>query len=234
MGDNNKNYLILGHGLLGKEIFKQTGWDFISREKDNFDFLDLSSYKKLISDYDTIINCIAYCNTYDKSKENHWNVNYKAVVQLVDHLSSKNKKLIHIGTDQLYTFSVSNASEDDVPVHANNWYSYCKNIADAYVQLKMKNYLIFRGSHKEKPFQYDKGMVDMIGNFDYVDVIAKLIIKLIEKNEVGVFNIGTEEKSAYDLGIKTKKDLEKFHGRFFDNQPLDLTMNLKKLKSKLD
>ena len=73
-----------------------------------------------------------------------------------------------------------------------------------------------------------------MGNFDYVDVIAKLMIKLIEKNEVGVFNIGTEEKSAYDLGVKTKKDLEKFHGRFFDNQPLDLTMNLKKLKSKLD
>ena len=93
MGDNNKNYLILGYGLLGREIFKQTGWDFISREKDNFDFLDLSSYKKLISDYDTIINCIAYCNTYDKSRENHWNVNYKAVVQLVDHLSRKNKNL---------------------------------------------------------------------------------------------------------------------------------------------
>ena len=73
-------------------------------------------------------------------------------------------------------------------------------------------------------------MADQMGNFDYVDVIAKLMIKLIEKNEVGVFNIGTEEKSAYDLGIKTKKDLEKFHGRFFDNQPLDLTMNLKKLK----
>ena len=36
-------------------------------------------------------------------------------------------------------------------------------------------------------------MVDQMGNFDYVDVIAKLMIKLIEKNEVGVFNIAGEE-----------------------------------------
>ena len=223
MGDNNKNYLILGYGLLGREIFKQTGWDFISREKDNFDFLDLSSYKKLISDYDTIINCIAYCNTYDKSKENHWNVNYKAVVQLVDHLSRRTKNLfilvpinfIHILYPMLQRMMFKYIQIIGIAI--------AKNVADAYIQLKMKNYLIFRGTHKEKPFQYDKGMVDQMGNFDYVDVIAKLMIKLIEKNEVGVFNIGTEEKLHMILKLKTKKDLEKFHGRFFDNQPLDLT-----------
>jgi dTDP-4-dehydrorhamnose reductase len=38
--------LVLGYGLLGSEIVKQTNWDFISREKDNIDFTNLESYVK--------------------------------------------------------------------------------------------------------------------------------------------------------------------------------------------
>ena len=30
--------LIIGDGLLGSEIIKQTGWDYISRKKDQIDF----------------------------------------------------------------------------------------------------------------------------------------------------------------------------------------------------
>ena len=32
-----KKILILGDGLLAKELIKQTGWDYISRKKDGFD-----------------------------------------------------------------------------------------------------------------------------------------------------------------------------------------------------
>jgi hypothetical protein len=32
------NILILGDGLLGSELIKQTGWDYISRKKNGFDF----------------------------------------------------------------------------------------------------------------------------------------------------------------------------------------------------
>ena len=33
------------------------------------------------------------------------------------------------------------ASENDIPIHGNNWYSYTKLLADAYIELKSKNYL---------------------------------------------------------------------------------------------
>ena len=39
--------LILGDGILGSEIAQQTGWDYISRKKDNFDIIDKSTYYKL-------------------------------------------------------------------------------------------------------------------------------------------------------------------------------------------
>ena len=94
-----KSKLILGDGLLGTELAKQTGWDFISRKKDGIDFTDFTSYREYIKDYDEIINCIAYTNTYDTEKDTHWNVNYKSVADLVTLCNILDKKLIHISTD---------------------------------------------------------------------------------------------------------------------------------------
>ena len=54
--------LVLGDGLLGTEIIKQTGWDYISRKKDKFD-ITISSFNCLLG-YDAVINCIAYTDTY--------------------------------------------------------------------------------------------------------------------------------------------------------------------------
>jgi hypothetical protein len=39
------NVLVLGDGLLGSEIVKQTGWNFISRKKDEFDIFNIDSQK---------------------------------------------------------------------------------------------------------------------------------------------------------------------------------------------
>ena len=36
--------LILGDGLLGSELAKQSGYDIISRKKDGFDITDKSTY----------------------------------------------------------------------------------------------------------------------------------------------------------------------------------------------
>ena len=44
-----------------------------------------------------------------------------------------NKKLLQFSSDYVYGNSVSNASEEDVPVHAKTWYSYSKLISDAYL-----------------------------------------------------------------------------------------------------
>jgi dTDP-4-dehydrorhamnose reductase len=76
-------------------------WDYISRKKDGIDFVNLDSYSHLLNSYDTVINCIADTNTYDPRRENHWDVNFKGVVNLVDFCRERDKKLIHISTDYL-------------------------------------------------------------------------------------------------------------------------------------
>jgi dTDP-4-dehydrorhamnose reductase len=226
--------LVLGDGLLGSEIIKQTGWNFLSRKASNF---DIDKIAESIGDYniDVIINCIANTNTYSTDKDLHWKVNYVFVNDLIDYCNEKKIKLVHISTDYIYAGSVNNASENDVPVHCNNWYGYTKLLGDGLVQLKCEKYLICRCTHKPNPFPYDGGWIDQIGNFDYVDVISKLIIDLILKNGDGVFNVGTEVKTIYDLAIKTKPVNKIFTPAHVPkNQSMDLNKFTKKISENID
>ena len=191
--------IVLGDGLLGSEIIKQTNWEFVSRKKNGFNINDESTFSKL-SEYDIVVNCIANTDTYSIDKDSHWNTNYKSVYNLVNFCNLNNIKLVHIGTDYLFANNINkNATEEDVPVHSENWYSYTKLLGDGIIQLLSNNYLICRCTHKPYPFPFENAFVDRIGNFDYTHKIAELIIKLINANESGIYHVGTESKSIYDL-----------------------------------
>jgi len=232
--------VILGNGLLGSEIHKQTGWDIISRKENGFDitqpdmfmsyFIDLFDGVAVSKKYDVIVNCIANTNTYSTNKEEHWNVNYKGIADLVDFCNQWNIKLVHISTDYVYTNSIKEASENDIPIHGNNWYSYTKLLGDAYIELKSSNYLVCRGTHKPKPFPYDKAWIDQIGNFDYIDTMSNLIIQLIHSNSVGIFNIGTQIKSIFELASETTPVKVAFRP---SETPGNTTMNVNKLNDAL-
>jgi dTDP-4-dehydrorhamnose reductase len=219
--------LVLGDGLLGSEIIKQTNWDFISR-KTGF---DINNLDVIDNSYNVILNCIAHTDTYSKEKEKHWEVNCVFVKNLIEFCNQKNIKLVHISTDYVYTNSVEDASEDDVPVHCNNWYGYTKLLGDGLVQLLSDDFLLIRCTHKPTPFSYEKAWVNQVGNFDYVDIISNLIIESINKNLNGVYNIGTEKKTIFELGEKTKDVIPTYAP---DYVPKDTSMNIEKLIKSLN
>jgi dTDP-4-dehydrorhamnose reductase len=223
--------LILGNGLLGSEIIKQTNWDYLSRQKDDFDFCDIETYIEKISEYDTILNCVGYTDTYSQDKEKHREVNFKSVVDLADICQKEKKKLVHISTDYVYAHSDPYACENDMALISENWYTYYKLLADEYIMLKNETYLICRCSFKPKPFPYDIAWKNQIGNFDYVDIISKLIIKLINKNANGLYNVGTSEKTTYDLALITNKNVKMALKPFY--APENITMNTIKLQKEL-
>jgi dTDP-4-dehydrorhamnose reductase len=206
--------VVLGDGLLGSEIVKQTGWDYISRKKDNFDINDSISYSLFFiqnydgvafwKKYDVIINCIANTDTYSSDKEEMYNTNYKSVTLLSDFCKKEQIKLVHISTDYVYAGSISNATEKDLPIPSSNWYSYYKLLADEYISLTNHDHLICRCLFKEKPFRFEYAWTDQIGNFDYVDVISSLIIRLVKSEAIGIFNVGTELKTIFQLAKQTK------------------------------
>jgi dTDP-4-dehydrorhamnose reductase len=221
-----RKILILGDGILGTEIKKQTNWDIISRKKNNFDIRNYKKYSKFLKKYDVILNCIANTDTYSDERDGHWDVNFKYVEKLINYCNKNNKKLIHISTDYIYANSKQNASEEDVPCHIPTWYGYTKLLGDALVQLKSKKYLICRLSHKPKPFPYENAWIDVLTNCDYVDIIAKLVILLIEKNANGVYNVGTENKTIYELAMKTK-NVHPINSPIIT--PKNTTMNINKI-----
>lgn len=221
------NVLVLGDGRLGSEIVKQTGWEYISRKKDHFDVRDyyFTELAGIIDEIcpDVVVNCIGYTNTYDPNKKKHLDLNAKFVIYLTDFCAERNYKLVHISTDYIYANSKNNKSEDDIPVHQETWYSYSKLIADAYVQLISFNYLLVRCSFKPNPFPYEKAFTNVYGNFDYVDVIAKQIIELINEEQQGVWNIGTKYKSIVELAKQTVPDIPEWYSPTLPSIEMDLT-----------
>lgn len=218
--------VIMGDGLLGAELRWQTSYRHISRNKDGFDFTKPETYDYLLYNFDTVINCIANTDTYSDDKEAMMSVNYRAVIDLVDICNKLDKKLIHISTDYVYANNKPFASEEDIPLIFDNWYVYSKALADAYIQARCKNYLILRCSFKPRPFPWDMAWSDLIGNFDYVDTIAGLIIRLIDKGVTGLYNVGTKTKTMFDLALITNSSCtEGIH----DFPPYNISMSLNKL-----
>lgn len=200
------NRLVLGYGLLGKEIVRQTGWEYVDRSR-GFDITRNSAeWVHLFHGYDEIVNCVAHTDTYGKDKQPHWDTNYIGTQRLVGVCNYVGAKLIHVSSDYVFSNSFER-TESSVPVHACNWYSYTKLLADAHVESSCMKYLILRATHKPTPFPYDKAWVDQVGNFDYVDVIADLMIKAIVQGLTGTYNLGTETKTMYDLALKTNESV---------------------------
>lgn len=223
--------IILGNGILGKEIQRQTNWDIHSRSYNNFD-INNSSFEQF-KNYKVIVNCIANTNTYDDRKEAHWDTNYASVYKLALFCNENNIKLVHISSDFVYANSpLDKRSELDAPCHFANWYSLTKLLADNMIELVCNDYLICRTTHKEAPFKFEKAFIDRVGNFDYTQTIAGLIILLILYNESGIYNVGTESKTMYSLAKQTKQNVTPvlMEGDF----PKDTSMDVTKMQGFLD
>ena len=182
-----------------------------------------------MDEYDVVVNCIANTDTYSEDKEKHWKTNYELITFLAEYCDDNNKKLVHISTDYLYQNSVDDAKEDDEPMFEHTWYMFTKLLADEYLKAHSKNYLICRLSHKPYPFPYDSAWGDVIVNADYTPVISRLVIKLIKNGAEGLYNVGTERKTIYELAQRTNKNVKKIVSP--PHVPKNISMNVSKMEN---
>ena len=89
---------------------------------------------------------------------------------------------------------------------------------------------MIRCTHKPDPFPYEKAFINQFGNFDYVSTISDLIIKLIEKDAKGIYNVGTDIKSMYDLAKVTKENVKPTTQFPSETTPENVTMNISKME----
>ena len=221
--------LVLGKGKLGGEIVKQTGWNYLSRAEHEITIDNFDEWKGRMDEYDVVVNCIANTDTYSDNKEKHWKANYELVTFLAEYCDDNNKKLVHISTDYLYQNSVDDAKEEDEPLFDHSWYLMTKLLADEYLKEHAKNYLICRLSHKPYPFPYESAWVDIVTNADYTPVISGLVIELIKNGAEGLYNVGTERKTIYELAQRTNKSVLKSIAP--PHIPKNVTMNISKMEN---
>ena len=201
--------LVLGDGILGSEIVKQTGWESMSRKKTGFDINSTSL--EVLNDYDIVINCIANTDCYSLSKIKHLEINYNFPKRLSDYCVNRGIKLVHISTEFVYANNKYAPNEEDKAIPDNTWYAKSKLLADNYIELT-------------NPFPY-KEVWKIRTSGDTVDKIADLIIQLINKHAVGIYNVGTGCKWLKDLAPDCKEvDAPEY-------VPFDTTMDLTKLNT---
>ena len=155
--------LVLGDGLLGSELVRQTGWDYISRRKDGFDITEPWTFKKFFEEasgsikYSVVVNCIANTDTYSEDISSIRETNFSGPFNLVPYLDKRNIKLVQISSDYVYTNSEPFAKENSIiDTKGTNVYTFYKQALDKYLNEYYPNTLICRCSFKPLPFPYEK------------------------------------------------------------------------------
>ncbi len=191
-----------GSGLLGTHLLPLlksldgdgTMFDRISVDAPTHKELDLNK-PYAVRDYDLIIHSAAYTDVTlaEKDTINCFNVNVMGTMKLAKAYPST--PFVYISSEYAYK-----------PV---NFYSVTKFLGELVVNEMTDKCLIIRTLFKPSPFPWEKAFTDQYTQGDYVNVIASLIVKEIEKwnRKSKMIYVGTGRKTMYELALKTKYDV---------------------------
>ncbi len=241
-------YLLTGgSGILGTELQKQApmyGINFIAPDSDELDISEeeyvyeyLRENPQLFGKIHAIVHCAAYTNVPGAEDDRFGAIqlNIHGTENVVHILSySLGAKMVYISTDYVYPGIHGNYKETDFtqPV---NFYALTKLAGEAIADVN--DALIIRTSFKpNEPWPYEKAFDDLYTSADYVDVIAPKILDLIGNQESGIYNVGTERKSIYDLARRRNTKVKPMSRKEIKNVhlPSDISMNLDKFNEYYD
>lgn len=202
-------------GQLGNQLqaqLKEINWDIVSVGRRNSSiYTDLRNPKSLLGvlkslEADIIINAaaitdISYC---DRATDEPWIVNCLSSNILSDYCYNARIKYVYISTDQVYEHKENSSSEND-PVFLKNIYAKTKywgeprlnpnslTVRTSFFGLRSQgrdgfvNYLVNSINKGEKVNLYQNIFTSALAD----DLCANLIIRLLQDDAVGIFNVGT-------------------------------------------
>lgn len=139
-------------------------------------------------------------------------------------------KFIYISTDYVYPGDEGNYKEED-RVRPVNYYAMTKLAGEAFAS--RPDDLVIRTSFKpNKPWPYPKAFDDLYTSADYVDIIAPMITNLIVGKAEGVYNVGTERKTIYELARRRNPEIKPMSKNDIKGVllPHDTSMDISKYK----
>jgi len=165
------------------------------------------------------------------------NVNIIGTMNVCMAAAEHKTKVVYISTDYVYPGTTGNYKETD-DIKPINFYAYSKWIGEHAVRAYRYDWLILRTSFKPSEWQYDRVFDDVYTSADYADVIAEKIACVINSGECGIYNVGTERKTLYDLAKRRNADVvpvsSKDGWRIVVKMPTDCSMDCGKLDKLID
>jgi dTDP-4-dehydrorhamnose reductase len=233
-----KYLLTGGSGTLGTELRKHLNCFAPTREMldvtSSADEIATSCVNYKIYDVDAMIHCAGYTDVpgaeVNRREAIEYNINGTKNIAKLSRLYGK--KMIYISTDYVYAGIGGGYRETD-RAEPFNFYGFTKLAGEAF--LDPDSDLIIRTSFKPADLwntKLDKAFTDIYTSADYVDIIAKEIAFAIEFYLTGIYNIGTEKKSVYDLAKRRNPNVGKI-SRFKINckMPRDISMDISKFEN---
>jgi dTDP-4-dehydrorhamnose reductase len=214
------------------EIFKRESeyellsCDLVGNEKDGLT-LDITDHQKVMDVVGTykpsvIINAAAFTNVdlAETEKETAYKINATAVGYLAEAANVFDAKLIHISTDYVFDGKNGNYSEESLP-NPISYYGKSKLAGENLVKSKLQDHAIIRtqvlygfGRNIKKNFvmwvverlgkrESIRIVDDQIGNPTLVDELAFAVLKVCQKNAVGLYHVsGFETISRYEFASR--------------------------------
>lgn len=149
---------------------------------------------------------IADRNIADRQRQLSYDTNVRGTANVALVAGTFKKKMIYISTDYVFSGLQGGYKEEDRPEPAN-WYGFTKYAGELEVMGASDEYLIIRTSFRPTVWGYPTAYTNVFTSADYVDIIAKEILKCLECNVSGIIHIGTPKKTLYELAIQRNLDV---------------------------
>jgi len=216
----NKKIVILGGtGMLGKSL-KEIDNDLIciGSEKDIVSFKELEKELNEIKP-DIIVNAAAIKSEHVIEDFNKAiDVNIIGSSNVAKYCIENDIRLVYISTDYIYSGKKGMYKENE-EILPHNLYAWTKLGGECPVKL-VRNHLIIRTSFGNEKFPYVSAHKNLYTSKDYVDVISKMILDVIDNEYVGVLNVGTDRKSMFEYA-----SLRNVVGKSFLKESKDFSLN---------
>ena len=234
-----KCFLTGSTGNLGRELIKVSlefnisyvesgGREQIDITNPNSVACFYEEHENELQDIGAIVHCAACTNT-TWAETNRYAViesNIIGTKNIGSLCRILNVPLVYISTDYVYPGLDGNYKETDdtMPV---NFYSLTKLAGEAYA---FEHDLVIRTSFKPSIWEFPKAFSDVYTSADYIDIIARKISFLIANNANGIYNVGTEKKSIYELAKRRNPNIQPMSKSEIKDVriPSDISMNTDK------
>lgn len=229
--------LIGATGLLGRNL----RLDYEGLLKPTRQELDISNVKSIVKYFkqhdqlDKVILCAAYTNVgkSNQEKELVYNTNVKGVYDIVCTLSTffgGKPNLVYISSDYVFNGDRGHYRFDEPldPV-IGNYYALTKALGEVAIQSYINSTIIRTSFCRDIGWPYKMAFYDQYTSRDTISTISPIISDIINSYRTGIFHVGTDRKSVYDLARKLSPNITPISRKEITNVtiPYDTSLELR-------